>query len=72
MSDPSAHARQVEIARRALRHFTHEERLVCVWKKAGFSNEEIASQLRTSEAEVQQLIRQAQEKLRRYIVGDDD
>jgi DNA-directed RNA polymerase specialized sigma24 family protein len=50
---------------RALASLTPVERLVCGWRKAGFSYEEIARHLGEVTSEVERIFANAQGKLRR-------
>jgi DNA-directed RNA polymerase specialized sigma24 family protein len=49
---------------RALRSLTRPERIVCIGKKAGFSNAEIANHLGTSETDIETLLSAAKQKIR--------
>lgn len=53
--------------REVLGKLSQEERLVCVWKKAGFSSQEIAKYLGRSVAAVDTLFSRAKQKLRRAL-----
>ena len=63
---PETLERQV-LLRELLETLSHEERLVCVWKKAGFSSQEIARHQRRSVASVDTLFSRAKEKLRKVL-----
>ena len=61
---------QAILLRELLEHLTPEERLVCTWKRLGFSSQEIATFRRSSAAAVDTLFSRAKDKIRR-IVGSD-
>jgi DNA-directed RNA polymerase specialized sigma24 family protein len=50
--------------RRALEKLSHTERLVCIWKLAGFSTSDIANHLGRSNSAVDALYTRAKRKLR--------
>jgi len=63
-------AEQVErdiLLREALDTLSHEERMVCLWKKAGFSAQEIASTLGRSVPSVDTLFSRAKQKIRQAL-----
>jgi hypothetical protein len=66
----SIRRQRIVLYRRALQSLTREERLVCIWKKARFSNGEIARQLGTSEPVVQELFFQAELKMHRIVAAN--
>ena len=51
----------------ALNRLTPEERLVCLWKALGFSNDEIARYRRSSAASTEALYRLIRAKIRRSL-----
>lgn len=53
--------------REVLSHLTPEERLVCVWKKAGFSSKEIAKYRGNSVAAIDTLFFRAKQKIRKVL-----
>ena len=55
------------LLREMLGRLSREERLVCLWKKAGFSSQEIAKYLGRSAAAVDTLFSRAKQKLRRAL-----
>lgn len=55
------------LLREVLRKLSREERLVCIWKRAGFSSQEIAKHQRRSVAAVDTLFSRAKQKLRRLL-----
>lgn len=55
------------LLREVLGKLSQEERLVCVWKKAGFSSQEIAKYLGRSVTAVDTLFSRAKQKLRRAL-----
>jgi DNA-directed RNA polymerase specialized sigma24 family protein len=56
----------------ALEELTPEQRLVCIWKKAGFSNAEIARYLGCSSVAVARLFRRAYSALQLAVQALDD
>lgn len=55
------------LLREALDTLSHEERMVCLWKKAGFSAQEIASTLGRSVPSVDTLFSRAKQKIRQAL-----
>ena len=55
------------LLREVLGKLSREERLVCVWKRAGFSSQEIAKHQKRSVAAVDTLFSRAKQKLRRLL-----
>lgn len=55
------------LLREALDTLTHQERMVCLWKKAGFSAQEIASTLHRSVPAVDTLFSRAKQKIREAL-----
>ena len=55
------------LLREVLGKLSQDERLVCLWKKAGFSSQEIAKYLGRSAAAVDTLFSRAKQKLRRAL-----
>ena len=53
--------------RRALSKLSQEERLICIWKIAGFSTGDIAEQTGRSEGTVNSMFENARSKLRRHL-----
>ena len=66
------HARhqQIILYRRALQSLSQDERLICIWKKARFSDEEIARELSTAESVVREMFLRAKLKIRRTLTGE--
>ena len=65
-----------EIERDVLLHeilaqLTPEERLICIWKKAGFSSKQIAKRRRSSAAAVDTLFCRVKQKIRRLLGVQD-
>jgi RNA polymerase sigma factor (sigma-70 family) len=48
-----------------------EERMLFIWKRAGFSSREIARRRRSSVSAVDTMMSRAKEKLRRFMIGDN-
>lgn len=55
------------LMRRALEKLSHTERLVCIWKLAGFSTRDIARHLDRSTSAIDSLFTRAKRKLRRSL-----
>jgi RNA polymerase sigma factor (sigma-70 family) len=55
------------LLREVLNKLSDDERRICIWKKAGFSSEEIASHLGRSVAGVDTIFSRAKAKLRRLL-----
>lgn len=53
--------------RKVLGKLSREERLVCIWKRAGFSSQEIAHHNARTVASVDGLFARAKEKLRKLL-----
>jgi DNA-directed RNA polymerase specialized sigma24 family protein len=53
-----------------LAHLTPEERRVCIWKKAGYTSEEIAEYRGGTASAVHILLFRAREKIRRLLGGE--
>jgi DNA-directed RNA polymerase specialized sigma24 family protein len=70
-SDRKTTPRDVEAARahRALQHLSHFEQMVCVWKNAGFTTEEIADFNGCRDAAVDRVFRRARHKLQAAVNG---
>jgi DNA-directed RNA polymerase specialized sigma24 family protein len=61
MSDHSARMRQV------LDKLSKDERLVCIWKLAGFSTRDIARHMKRSESAIEELYARAKRKVRHLL-----
>jgi DNA-directed RNA polymerase specialized sigma24 family protein len=57
--------------RRVLGKLTREERLVCIWKRAGFSTREIASHHHRSVGSIEKVFASARNKLRQLLSKED-
>jgi DNA-directed RNA polymerase specialized sigma24 family protein len=71
-SSPAVFGSVEEIERRillgeVLAHLSREERLICVWKKAGFTTEQIAHFLGRSVTAVDTIFCRAKQKIRRLL-----
>jgi RNA polymerase sigma factor (sigma-70 family) len=64
MGEDAARMRQV------LDELSQDERLVCVWKLAGFSTQDIAAHMNRSESAIDALFARAKSKLRRSLGGE--
>jgi DNA-directed RNA polymerase specialized sigma24 family protein len=70
VTSPLAGPDQIEsdvLFREVLTQLTREERLICVWKKAGFSTKEIAKHRGSSVSAVDTLFFRAKQKIRRIL-----
>jgi DNA-directed RNA polymerase specialized sigma24 family protein len=71
--DPALHNARIAMTddqilmRLALDKLSHTERLVCIWKLAGFSTRDIAHHLGRSNSAVDALYTRAKRKLRRSL-----
>jgi RNA polymerase sigma factor (sigma-70 family) len=66
-------AEQIErsiLLREVLAQLTPEERRVCIWKKAGFTSEEIAEYRGGTASAVHTLLSRARQKIRRLLGGE--
>jgi RNA polymerase sigma factor (sigma-70 family) len=59
------------LLREALAQLTPEERFVCLWKKEGYSSQEIARHCRSSVAAVDTLFSRTKQKMRRLLSVQD-
>ena len=57
--------------RKVLGKLSREERLVCIWKRAGFSTREIADHHGRSVASIDKLFAHARRKLRQLLSKDN-
>ena len=57
--------------RRLLGKLSREERLVCIWKRAGFSTREIASHYHRSVGSIDKVFARARNKLRELLSKED-
>ena len=58
--------------RRILEELSHEERLVCIWKVAGFETHDIARHMKRPESEIDSVFAHANKKIRRLLREQDD
>ena len=68
VSDPEQSDREI-LWRHALDNLSREERLVCVWRKAGFSSQEIAQHMQKPIALVDNVFTRAKQKLKKALEG---
>lgn len=61
MADDAARMRQV------LDELSQDERLICIWKLAGFSTRDIARHLKRSESAIEALYARAKGKIRHLL-----
>ncbi len=53
--------------KKALESLSREERLVCIWRKVGFSNEQIADHLGWSASDADEVFRRAHDKVQQIL-----
>ena len=58
------------LLREVLDTLTPDERLVCIWKKAGFSSQEIANRRGGTAAAVDTMLSRVRQKVRRLLGGN--
>ena len=58
--------------RKALSSLSQDERLICIWKIAGFSTRSIARHTGRSEKAIDSLFARAKRKLRRHLSATED
>jgi DNA-directed RNA polymerase specialized sigma24 family protein len=56
----------------ALDSLSREERLVCIWRRVGFSNEQIADHLGWPAADVDAVFRRAHDKVQQILDGKSE
>ena len=62
---------QAVLLRELLRTLSREERMICLWKKAGFSSQEIALHQRRTVVAVDTIFSRAKQKIRKALGIDD-
>jgi DNA-directed RNA polymerase specialized sigma24 family protein len=67
----AAEIEQAVLLRELLRTLSREERMICLWKKAGFSSQEIALHQRRTVVSVDTIFSRAKQKIRKALGVDD-
>ncbi len=67
----AAEIEQAVLLRELLRTLSREERMICLWKKAGFSSQEIALHQRRTVVAVDTIFSRAKQKIRKALDIDD-
>lgn len=67
----AAEVEQAVLLRELLRTLSREERMICLWKKAGFSSQEIALHQRRTVVAVDTIFSRAKLKIRKALGIDD-
>jgi DNA-directed RNA polymerase specialized sigma24 family protein len=62
---------QAVLLRELLRTLSREERMICLWKKAGFSSQEIALHQRRTVVAIDTIFSRAKQKIRKALGIDD-
>ena len=62
---------QAVLLKELLRNLTHEERMICLWKKAGFSSQEIVLHQGRTVVAIDTIFSRAKQKIRKAIGADD-
>lgn len=62
---------QAVLLRELLQTLSREERLICLWKKAGFSSQEIALHQRRTVVAIDTIFSRAKQKIRKALGVDD-
>jgi len=69
--DTAAEVEQAVLLRELLQTLSREERMICLWKKAGFSSQEIALHQRRTVVAVDTIFSRAKQKIRKALGIDD-
>jgi DNA-directed RNA polymerase specialized sigma24 family protein len=67
----AAEVEQAVLLRELLRTLSREERMICLWKKAGFSSQEIALHQRRTVVSVDTIFSRAKQKIRKALGIDE-
>jgi DNA-directed RNA polymerase specialized sigma24 family protein len=67
----AAEVEQSVLLRELLRTLSREERMICLWKKAGFSSQEIALHQRRTVVAIDTIFSRAKQKIRKALGIDD-
>jgi DNA-directed RNA polymerase specialized sigma24 family protein len=76
LATPTSRGTAAEVEQRILlgellRTLSREERMICLWKKAGFSSQEIALQQQRTVVAIDTIFSRAKEKIRKALSIDD-
>jgi len=69
--DTAAEVEQAVLLRELLQTLSQEERMICLWKKAGFSSQEIALHQRRTVVAVDTIFSRAKQKIRKALGVED-
>lgn len=67
----AAEVEQAVLLRELLQTLSREERMICLWKKAGFSSQEIALHQRRTVVAIDTIFSRAKQKIRKALEVDD-
>jgi DNA-directed RNA polymerase specialized sigma24 family protein len=67
----AAEVEQAVLLRELLRTLSREERMICLWKKAGFSSQEIALHQRRTVMAIDTIFSRAKQKIRKALGVDE-
>ena len=67
----AAEVEQTVLLRELLQTLSREERMICLWKKAGFSSQEIALHQRRTVVAIDTIFSRAKQKIRKALGVDD-
>lgn len=67
----AAEVEQAVLLRELLRTLSREERMICLWKKAGFSSQEIALHQGRTVVSIDTIFSRAKQKIRKALGTDD-
>ena len=67
----AAEVEQAVLLRELLQTLSREERMICLWKKAGFSSQEIALHQRRTVVAIDTIFSRAKQKIRKALGIDD-
>jgi DNA-directed RNA polymerase specialized sigma24 family protein len=67
----AAEVEQAVLLRELLQTLSREERMICLWKKAGFSSQEIALHQRRTVVAIDTIFSRAKQKIRKALGVDD-
>jgi DNA-directed RNA polymerase specialized sigma24 family protein len=76
LAAPTSRGTAAEVEQRILlgellRTLSHEERMICLWKKAGFSSQEIALHQQRTVVAIDTIFSRAKQKIRKALTIDD-
>ncbi|MGE3490141.1 MAG: hypothetical protein AB7N29_09055 [Vicinamibacterales bacterium] len=67
----AAEVEQAVLLRELLRTLSREERMICLWKKAGFSSQEIALHQQRTVGAIDTIFSRAKQKIRKALGSED-